>query len=271
MPDPQTPEGLGSRTGPPKDLVVRLRAAGCVAAEEEAAELAAAAPDDVTRESWTRRREAGEPLAWITGTITFCGHRLHIDPGVYVPRPQTEELASRAARLLAADRSSRRAVDACTGSGAVAFHLAYSVAGSAVVGVDTDPLAVRCATTNGLLSFRGDLCEALAADSFDVVTAVAPYVPRGELRFLPTDTLRYEPISALDGGTDGLETVRRVVASAARVLRDGGWLLLEIGGSEDEGIHGDLDRAGFSGVSAWYDDDGDLRGIQAQLSRERCT
>jgi release factor glutamine methyltransferase len=270
MPDPKTPEWLGSTT-PREDLVARLRAAGCLAAEEEAGELATAAEDDVTLESWIHRREAGEPLAWITGTTTFCGRAVHVESGVYVPRPQTEELADRAALFLAAGWSSRHAADVCTGTGAVAFHLANSVAGSAVVAVDTDPLAVRCAANNGVLSVRGDLCEALASATFDVVTAVAPYVPSRELRFLPADTLRYEPISALDGGTDGLETVRRVVPSAARVLRDGGWLLLEIGGCEDEGVRSDLEKAGFSNVSTWSDQDGDLRGIQAQLLRAPST
>jgi release factor glutamine methyltransferase len=222
-------------------------------------------------ETLVRRREAGEPLAWITGRLMFCGTELAVDPGVYVPRPQTEELACRASGLLAGLSGSRRAVDLCTGSGAIAAHMATTVSRSAVIGVDADPMAAGCAARNGVSALIGDLCEALQPDSFDVVTAVAPYVPTSELRFLPADTLRYEPISALDGGTDGLETVRRVVRSAARVLRERGWLLLEIGGSQDEALRPDLEREGFSNASVWCDEDGDLRGIQAQLRRSPYT
>jgi len=82
------------------DLVERLRVAGCVAAGEEAAALLAAAPSGDSLESWVQRRERGEPLAWITGTVSFGGRLLSISPGVFVPRPQTEQLARRAAALL---------------------------------------------------------------------------------------------------------------------------------------------------------------------------
>ena len=81
-------------------LVERLRAAGCVAAEEEADEMLAGATDPTTLDRWVARRTDGEPLAWIVGATTFCGIRLRVDPGVYVPRPQTEDLARRAVALL---------------------------------------------------------------------------------------------------------------------------------------------------------------------------
>jgi len=92
----------------------RLAAAGCVAAAEEAAELVAGAPDRTTLERWIGRREAGEPPAWILGTTTFCGRPWRVLTGVYVPRPQTEDLARRAAALLP---GRGRAVDLCTGAG----------------------------------------------------------------------------------------------------------------------------------------------------------
>ncbi|HWC11956.1 MAG TPA: hypothetical protein VG455_12115, partial [Acidimicrobiales bacterium] len=105
-------------------VVDRLLAAGCVAAEEEAAALRGAAPDEATLEVWVRRREQGEPLAWVTGSLQFCGRSLRVDPGVYVPRVHSEELARRAAALLPAEG---RAVDLCTGTGAVAAHLSAGV------------------------------------------------------------------------------------------------------------------------------------------------
>ena len=244
----------------------RLMAAGCVAADEEAEELIAAAPNDTTLEAFISRREQGEPLAWITGTIRFCGHTVGVDPGVYVPRIQTEELAQRAEALLATRGSEGRAVDLCTGSGAVAVHLMAAVPGATVVAVDSDVQAALCARRNGVLAVAGDLGQPLARGAFDVVTAVAPYVPTEDFQFLPGDVQRYEPRKALDGGSDGLDVVRRVVASAADLLRPGGWLLTEVGGDQGRRLAPTLEAYGFDGATTWLDEDNDLRGLAAQLS-----
>ncbi|HMD44864.1 MAG TPA: HemK/PrmC family methyltransferase [Acidimicrobiales bacterium] len=239
-----------------------MRVAGCVAADEEAHELLVAAPHAATLETWIRRREHGEPLAWITGTVLFCGRPVLVDPGVYVPRRQSEELARRAATLLAAVGG--RAADLCTGAGAIGAHLLAEVPGASVVGVDVDVRAVRCARRNGVRALVGDLDRPLRTGAFDVVTAVAPYVPTGELRLLPADVQRYEPRQSLDGGDDGLDVVRRVVAGAARLLRPGGWLLTELGADEDQALRPALSAAGFDRAEAWFDDDGDLRGVAAR-------
>jgi release factor glutamine methyltransferase len=240
-------------------VVDRLITAGCVAAAEEAAAFLAAAPDERTLEAWLCRREQGEPPAWITGRVLFCGQTLHIAPGVYVPRAQTEELARRAARLLP---DTGRAVDFCTGAGAVAAHLKAQVPTAAVIGVDVDVRAALCARRNGVPTVVGDLGEALRrGDGFDLVTAVAPYVPTGKLRLLPADVQRYEPSFSLNGGADGLDLVRRVVTAARRLLRPGGWLLVELGGEQDEALSPALEAAGFDRVTPWRDSDGDLRGL----------
>jgi release factor glutamine methyltransferase len=244
--------------------VHRLTAAGCVAAAEEAAELLAAAPDEPTLEAWLRRREQGEPLAWITSTVVFCGQALHIAPGVYVPRIQSEELARRAATLLP---DNGRAVDLCTGAGAVAAHLIAQVPTATVVGIDVDMRAAACARRNGVPTAVADLAEPLRThEGFDVVTAVAPYTPTGEIRLLPADVQRYEPRLALDGGVDGLALVRRVIATAARVLRRDGWLLIEVGGDQDAALAPILAATGFDRVTPWWDDHGDLRGIASQAT-----
>jgi release factor glutamine methyltransferase len=244
-------------------VVDRLSAAGCVAADEEAAELLAAAPDEPTLERWLRHREQGEPLAWITGTTMFCDRPLHVDPGVYVPRFQSEELAHRAAALLPHDG---RALDLCTGAGAIAAHLKAQAPAAVVIGLDADVRAAACARRNGVPTAVADLAEPVHRGvGFDVVTAVAPYVPTGELRFLPSDVQRYEPRRALDGGADGLDLVRRVVAAAPRLLRPGGWLLVEIGGDQDAALAPVLPAAGFDDVTPWGDDDGDLRGLACQM------
>jgi release factor glutamine methyltransferase len=242
----------------------RLVAAGCVAADEEAAELVAAAADAAGLEALVRRREDGEPLAWLTGTVEFCGRRLRVAPGVYVPRAQSEDLALRAAAALPAGG---RAADLCTGAGAVAAHLRASVPGAAVVGVDLDRRAAACARSNGVPAVLGDLDGPLGgAGTWDVVTAVAPYVPTGGLRLLSRDVQRWEPALALDGGRDGLDLVARVVAAAGRLLRPGGRLLVEIGGEQDAGLAPALAAAGLGAVATWRDEDGDLRGLTARAS-----
>lgn len=242
--------------------MARLAAAGCVAAEEEAAELQAAASDAATLAAWLGRRERGEPLAWITGVVRFCGHPVRVEPGVYVPRRQSEELAHRAAAVLP---PGGWAADLCTGAGAVAVHLKAVHPTAAVVGVDRDLAAVRCATRNGVAAIAGDLGDALRQRRFDLVTAVAPYVPTAELHLLPSDALRHEPRSALDGGTDGLEVVRRVVATGRQLLRPGGWLLVEVGGEQDGILAPALAVSGFGPPAPWCDEEGDLRGLAARL------
>lgn len=242
----------------------RLASAGCVAPRAEAAALVAAAPDPSTLESWVSRREEGEPPAWITGRIVFCDQPMHIAPGVFVPRHQTEDLARRAAALLP---RCGRALDLCTGAGVVAAHLAASVPSATVIGIDRDATAVQCARRNGVVAAVGDVAEPLRpSPGFDVVTAVAPYVPTPSLRLLPSDVQRYEPRVALDGGTDGLDVVRRVVAAAGSLLRPGGWLLTEVGGDQDIALAPALEDAGFDPAHPWWDDDGDLRGIAVQAT-----
>jgi release factor glutamine methyltransferase len=243
-------------------VVNRLVAAGCVAADEEADELVAAAPDDATLECWLRRREQGEPMPWITGTLQFCGQTLQVAPGVYVPRIQSEELARRAAALLP---DGGVAVDLCTGAGAVAAYLAKQVPAATAIGIDLDVQAARCARRNGVLAIVADLDRPLRRDrEFDIVTAVAPYVPTAQLQFLPADVQRYEPRVALDGGEDGLDLVRRIVAAAGRLLRPGGWLLLELGGTQDQALKAALAASGFDLAEPWWDEEGDLRGLAAQ-------
>jgi release factor glutamine methyltransferase len=244
------------------NLAERLAAAGCVAPDVEAAELLRDAPAAAELEGRVRRREAGEPLEWITGRACFGDLVVHVERGVYVPRRQTEELARRAAALLPARGV---AVDLCTGSGAVAAWLQRAVQDAFVVGVDVDVIAARCAARNDVRVVVGDLGAPLQQRaSVDVVTAVAPYVPTAARRLLPADVQRHEPAHALDGGDDGLAVVRRVVEEAAAVLRAGGHLLLELGGDQDVALAPDLERHGFTGMETWHDDDGDLRGLTAR-------
>lgn len=240
----------------------RLRAAGCVDAAGEARAFLGAAPDAVTLNRWIGRREHGEPHEWIVGVVDFGGLRLHIAPGVYVPRPHTERLAERAAALLPPGGS---ALDLCTGVGAIAAHLRARVPTATVIGIDCDERAAESARRNGVHAVVGDLADPLRAGiRFDVVTAVPPYVPTAAIDFLPIDVQRHEPEVALDGGVDGLDVARRVVEVAAQRLGPGGALLVEVGGDQAAPLTSVARGLGFVAVAPWTDADGDLRGLSAR-------
>lgn len=232
-----------------------------MAADEEALELTAAAPDDVTLDGWVARRTAGEPLAWITGTAKFCGISVSIDPGVYVPRWQSEPLARKAADLLPTDGTG---VDLCAGSGAVALVLRAAHPRALVLATEAHPLAVANARRNGVDVRKGHLFDPLPdelAGAVDVVVAVAPYVPTSALHLLPRDVLAFEPRKALDGGQDGLEVVAEVVGSSRRWVRCGGWLLLEVGSDQVEPTSDLFQSAGYDQLSVLTDGDGDRRAV----------
>jgi release factor glutamine methyltransferase len=243
------------------DLARRLARAGFVAAADEAAELFDAAGGAGPRlERMVARRLTGEPLAWITGWVDFCGLRIRIAPGVYVPRRHTEALAERAARHLP---ETGVAVDICCGSGAIPAVLSARRPGASVLATDLDPRPVACARSNGVDARTGDLFDGLADDvrgAVDVVTGVVPYVPTGALRFLQRDTLTFETTLAYDGGADGLKIIRRAAAGAARWLRPGGILLLELGGDQAA----ELPLPSFKDIVVIRDEEGDVRGIEAR-------
>jgi len=247
-------------------LVARLADAGFVAAPAEADELlAAAAGDTELIEELVRRRLTGEPLAWITGSTAFCGLRIGVAPGVYVPRPQSEALARRAAARLPADGA---AVDLCTGTGAIAKVLMASRPGACIIATDLDERAVACARSNGVETYLGDLFAPLPASlarGVDVVVGVVPYVPTPELALLQRDTMTFESPLAYDGGPDGVALLRRVLSESRRFLRSGGAVLLELGGDQAGVLAADLARDGYADVTVLVDDEGDVRGIEATL------
>lgn len=243
------------------DVAARLAAAGCVAPEAEAAALLAATGDPGELGALVDRRATGEPLAWLVGHVMFCGMRVAVHPGVYVPRRQTEPLARRAAELLPLDGA---AVDLCTGAGAIAVVLHAASPGATVLATEVDPVAAACARANGVDVLLGHLDEPLPIDllgTVDVMTAVVPYVPTDELPFLPRDVLAFEPRAALDGGEGGLWYLSAVVRRSIRWLRPGGWLLLELGGDQAAPVTRELEAAGFVDITLLRDDDGDDRGI----------
>lgn len=177
------------------------------------------------------RRVAGLPLEHIIGWAEFCGLKIVVDPGVFVPRHRTEFLVRQAAALA---QSGAVVVDLCCGSGAVGTALAAALEQIELHATDIDPAAVRCTrrnitSVNGYV-YEGDLYEPLPATlrgRINILVANAPYVPTEAIRLLPPEARIHESPVALDGGADGLDIQRRLVAAAPIWLAPGGHLLVE--------------------------------------------
>ena len=249
-------------------MVAALASGGCVAPDAEAdALLEASSQGRGEVDELVARRLRGEPLAWITGWVHFCGLRVHVDPGVFVPRPHSEALARRAAELLP---DAGTAADLCTGSGAVAAVLLAAHPDAEVVATDVDPVAVGCARRNGIRAFEGELDEPLPRSLLgrvDVVTTVVPYVPTEEFHLLPRDVIANEPRRALDGGPGGTAVLIRAVRASARLLSPDGTVLLELGGDQADEVASALDRAGLGRIRVHRDGDGRDRAIEARRAR----
>jgi release factor glutamine methyltransferase len=217
-------------------VVLRLRAAGCVFAEDEGRLLVADASSPAELEALVERRVAGEPLEHVLGWAEFCGLRISVGPGVFVPRRRTEVLVESA---VSRARPGAVVVDLCCGSGALGLAVATSVADVELYAADVDPAAVACAADNiarlGGRAYAGDLFEALPAElrgRVDLLLANVPYVPSDAIALMPPEARLHEARVALDGGADGLDVARRVIADAPSWLSPGGSLLFET--SEDQ-------------------------------------
>ena len=190
-------------------------------------------PAEVERRfrDWLERRSAGEPAHHLTGSCPFWGREFEVSPAVLVPRPETELLVEAALALPLSPTS--RVLDAGTGSGCIAVTLAAERSGWLVSSVDRSPAALAVARRNverhrvavGL--FVGDLTTAVAPP-WDLVVANLPYIPSADLGRLPAE-VRHDPPAALDGGADGLDLVRRLLADLPRLLRPCGGVVLEVG------------------------------------------
>jgi release factor glutamine methyltransferase len=217
-------------------IVARLWASGCVFAEDAARLLISAAQTPAELAAMVGRRVAGLPLEHVLGWAEFCGVRIAVDPGVFVPRRRTEFLVRQAATLARRAATGRAAVivDLCCGSGAVGTALAGALGRAELHAADIDPAAVRCARRNvsavGGRVYEGDLYEPLPTalrGRVDVLVANAPYVPTGEIGLMPPEARMHEPRVSLDGGPDGLAVLRRVTMTAPLWLAPGGHLLFE--------------------------------------------
>ncbi|QDP98785.1 putative protein N(5)-glutamine methyltransferase [Microlunatus elymi] len=238
----------------------RLRAAGCVFAEDEAQLLLLEAGDVEQLERQVARRVGGEPLEQIVGWAEFGGRRYAVAPGVFVPRRRTELLARAAVEGC---RPGSVLVDLCCGVGAVAGYVVDRVPDLEAYGTELDPVAADCARRN--LGPRvkincGDLYRPLPAElrgHVDVIAANAPYVPTSEIIFMPTEARDHEAPATLDGGEDGLELHRRIIDQAPLWLAAGGRLLIETG---REQAQVDLDLLRAAGFTATMITDDEIDG-----------
>lgn len=214
-------------------------------AEDEARLLGEAARDDAHLGALVQRRVGGEPLEQVLGWAQFCGLRIAVEPGVFVPRRRTEFLVAQAIAL-----RPRVLVDLCCGTGAIAAAVAAAL-GIEVHAVDVDPAAVRCARRNLAGSvYEGDLFDALPptlAGRVDVLVANAPYVPSDSIALMPREARLYEPPVALDGGPEGVDVQRRIIAGAVHWLAPHGHLLVET--SPNQAAAG-VQACAVSGLSA---------------------
>lgn len=248
-------------------LVPVLRGAGCVFAEDEAQLLLAEASSTAELLEWVERRVLGEPLECIVGWAEFCGLRIAIDPGVFVPRLRTELLVSEAASLLRdsctadASQASAVVVDLCCGSGAVGVGVASRVSDVELHSADIDSAAVECARRNvlrvGGRVHQGDLYAALPPrlmQRVQLIVVNAPYVPTSVLPTMPPEARIYEQRISLDGGSDGLDLHRRVIRESTEWLHPNGHLVIETSEHQAAGTASIMAAAGFAARTVHSDE-----------------
>jgi release factor glutamine methyltransferase len=233
-----------------------------------------------------QRRLNGECAAYILGKKEFRGLEFFVNKSVLVPRPETETLVETAVNTLNKQRAdSKRVLDLCTGSGAIAVSIKSEMPKAQVWATDLSDQALETAKTNAarllpdsaIRFFQGDLFEALpfntlsedappdntpSAEKFSVIVSNPPYIPSGEIKTLAAE-VRNEPLIALDGGRTGLEIIERIIKDAPSYLVKGGALLLETAGAKQtEKIAVLLEKRGFININIYKDLSGQERVIE---------
>lgn len=205
------------------------------------------------------RRATFEPVAYLLGTREFYGRPFHVQSGVLIPRPETELLIETALQWISAT-GARNIADVGTGTGCISVTLALEVPDLHIVATDqsSDALAVAQRNANdldvqGRIEWRHtDLLNGIEAP-LDLVVSNPPYVPERDRTTLSPDVRDHEPALALFAGDDGLDVIRRLIPDAARHLRPGGGLILEVGAGQSATVTSLLSDAGFTNVT-WHAD-----------------
>jgi release factor glutamine methyltransferase len=214
-------------------------------------------------EALLQRRLRGVPIAHILGEREFFGLNLKITPDTLIPRPDTELLVELALQRVLQGRASR-VLDLGTGSGAIALAIAHSRPEAIVVAVDNSEAALQVARENarklgiGNVSFRhGDWFSALEGQRFDLIVSNPPYIAAGDTHLSQGD-VRFEPMSALASGMDGLDDIRRIAGQANAYLEQGAWLLIEHGYDQAQAVRGVLLQNDFTEIFS----EKDIAGIE---------
>lgn len=210
-----------------------------------------------------KRRLAGEPIAHILGKREFYGLDLFVTPATLIPRPDTETLVE-TALLKIPGNSTHTILDLGTGTGAVALAIASQRPLTQVTAVDSSVAALEIASANAVRlglsnvrNLRSDWFSALGNETFHIIVSNPPYIADGDPHLKEGD-LRFEPITALAAGTDGLHDIRAIIADAPKHLKPQGWLMLEHGYDQAHEVRRLFERAGFSEIGSIRD----LAGIE---------
>ena len=220
------------------------------------------------------QRMTGEPVAYITGCWEFYGVPLEITRDVLIPRADTEVLVRAAIALFQGRNGTPRILDLCAGSGCVGVAMGVHMPGAKIVMVDNSPQALSLCRRNihrnnldvRVMCVEADVTEKppMLLGTFDLITCNAPYIPTAELETLDSSVKDYEPVQALDGGKDGLDIIRPVIALWKSVLRDNGVIMLEVGEGQAQPVAQLLAQAGFAAIRTLKDTGGTDRVVVAR-------
>jgi len=219
--------------------------------------------DDKCKKSYfelIRRRASREPLQYITGEQYFMGHRFSVDPSVLIPRPETEILAEKVIEYLRARNDAKTVLDLCTGSGALAISIAIACPDLKVTASDVSPEALAVAKRNAnelgvssRVSFIESDLFAACTEKYDLIVTNPPYIRTGDLAGLAREISAHEPLSALDGGDDGLDFYRRIAEDARAHMSEEACLMAEIGADQAEDAAAVFSAAGFTVIEIIQD------------------
>ena len=244
----------------------------CHALNREREYLYAHPEEELTEVAWIHygrylhQRLQGKPTQYITGRQEFYGREFRVTPDVLIPRPETEHLIESSLTRL---RPGDKVLDVGTGSGAIAISIALETSAQ-VYATDISTAALRIASENArkldapVTFIAADLISCFADATFDVVASNPPYVPKTDHPALQREVRDYEPEVALFGGPSGLEIYERLIPEARRVLRPGGWLLLELGYNSLDPVRAML-GPGWSEITV----QADLAGLPRVLAAKR--
>lgn len=223
-------------------------------------------------QDYCKRRNAGEPIAYILGRQAFWDFNLKVNPAVLIPRPETELLVETAIELLQAMKLDKANIlDLGTGSGAIALALAATNPNWHLTAVDSNEQALQLARENAQelklaqIEFRqGSWCDGLPSMHFDLIVSNPPYVKRGD-KHLHQGSLPFEPVSALVAEENGLADIRSIAQQAKACLKKDSWLLFEHGYQQKEEVVEILHQAGYENIKCSQD----LAGLD-RLTRAQC-